>query len=184
MKQPKALILMHAGFEEIEAVSTIDILNRGGIEITLASLTDKLNVKGAQGLEVSTHKNVSAISADDFEVVVIPGGPGVFKIRKNETVLEIIKKQHEANKLVAAICAAPIILKEAGVLPNSYTAHFSVKDELPKIKEDLVVQDGNIITSQGPGTAMHFAFKILENLTSANIVSTLKKGTCFNLLRS
>ena len=163
-----ALIVLTDNFEEIEAVTPIDILRRAEVEVTIASRTASLTVKGRTGIAIAADCLLEDALADGkvYDLVLLPGGPGHKALRGDARVIEIVQAQASANRLLGAICAAPTVLKDAGVIEGRrITAHFSVKDELPNIleKED-VVKDGNIITSRGAGTAVPFALAFVEKL--------------------
>jgi protein deglycase len=168
-----ALVVLNGKFEEIEAVSVIDILRRADVKVTIASCEKTLAVEGAGGIVVSADMSLEEAAKRQYDCLVLPGGPGVFDMRTDKRILDLIKAYHKANKLIGAICAAPILLKDAGVLPKHYTSHPCVHDELTKSSPDPVVEDGNIITAQGPAMAAVFAFALLKRLRGQDIVSTL-----------
>ena len=161
-----ALFIFHDGMEELEAVAPLDILRRSGVQCTAASNSESLEVTGRNNINLKADALLDEVLDSSFDVIVLPGGPGVAELRKDLRVIELIKKQSSANKHVAAICAAPTALLEAGLLEGkTYTAHFTVADELPNIRtENAVVVDGNIITSRGAGTAVEFGLKLAEIL--------------------
>jgi len=163
-----ALVILTENFEEIEAVTPIDILRRAEVDVTVASRMDSPSVNGRSGIMVVADCLLDVALSDGkaYDLVLLPGGPGHAAMKKDVRVLDLVKKQVGAEKLVGAICAAPTILKEAGVIKGRrITAHFSVLDELPNMlqKED-VVKDGMIITSRGAGTAIPFALVLVEKL--------------------
>lgn len=162
-----ALFVFTDGLEELEAVAPLDILRRSGVDCTVASQTGRLEVTGRNGITLKTDCHFDEVSDRSFDLVVLPGGPGVQALRDNPALIEVLKKQNSADKPLAAICAAPTVLHDAGLLEGrSYTAHFTVADELPKIIENsAVVVDGNIITSRGAGTAVEFGLTLAEILT-------------------
>ena len=162
-----ALFIIGNGVEELEAVAPIDVLRRAGIQVTVASITDSRRLTGRNGIVLEADILFSEVSAT-FDAIVIPGGPGIKEVRSESKVIELLKKQGESGRLVAAICAAPTILLDAGLLTDRrYTAHFGVADELPDIIEDApVVIDGNIVTSRGAGTALDFGLTLVELLES------------------
>ena len=178
----KALILLAPGFEEIEAFSIVDVLRRCHIQVIMAGLKPNV-VNGAHGIKVIPDKSIDAVSVKDFDAVVCPGGSlGFENLRKDQRVIRIVKEAFEVNKIVAAICAAPIILSDMGILRGkACTIYPGMEDELlrgggrPK-KEDLVVVDGNVITSKGPATAIAFALKIALKLVDRQVVEDVKKN--------
>jgi 4-methyl-5(b-hydroxyethyl)-thiazole monophosphate biosynthesis len=133
-------------------------------------------------------KSVDEIAVKDFDAVVCPGGnPGYKNLRKNSRVLAIVKDAFEAGKLVAAICAGPAVLSDAGILKNRNCTIFpGMENELKKgggkPKSDLVVEDGNIVTSQGPATALLFALKLAERLAGKATTDNVREKTLANLL--
>jgi len=180
----KAIILIATGFEEIEAVTVIDILRRAGIELTIAGL-DGINITGSHGITITADKKLGGLSSD-FDVVVLPGGmPGALHLHNSSEVNDFIKKMHSADALIAGICAAPsVVMAPIGILDDK-TATCYPGDQIDfgkntRYKNKAVVVDGNIITSQGPATAMEFAFAIVEKLIGKDAVKKLKKHTLAN----
>ena len=162
-----ALFVFTDGLEELEAVAPLDILRRCGVDCTVASQTGRLEVTGRNGITLKTDCHFEEVAHKAFDLVVLPGGPGVQALRNTPTLLQVLQNQATCGKPVAAICAAPTVLHDAGLLENkSYTAHFTVADELPEIIEDsAVVVDGNIITSRGAGTSVEFGLTLAKILT-------------------
>jgi protein deglycase len=163
-----ALVILTDNFEEIEAVTPIDILRRAEVEVTIASRTEIREVSGRTGITVIADCLLDEALGKGkvYDLVILPGGPGHAALRKDERVLALVKAQVEAGRIVGAICAAPTVLKDAGVLKGrKITGHFSIVEEIPSIlqKED-VVKDGTIITSRGAGTAIPFALALVEKL--------------------
>ena len=174
MRTQKLLALLFPGFEEMEAFITVDMLRRANIEIVTACTSNALEVCGAHAIQCKADQRLEDIHLEDFDGVFIPGGSGVFS-QNNETVLNVIRYFYNANKWIAAICAAPILLKAAGCLPKNFTAHACVADQLTGCNNTLnVVTDGHIITSRGPGTAFPFAFELIQRLTTEEVVLKLK----------
>ena len=175
----KAVILLATGFEEIEAVTAVDILRRAGIEIIIAGL-DGASVTGSHGITVSADKKISDLKPD-FDCVIIPGGmPGAMHLHNSSEVSNFIKTMNSKGALIAAICAAPsVVLAPLGILDNKdatcYPGDQVDFGKSTRYKNNAVVVDGNIITSQGPGTSMEFAFAIVEKLIGSETVKKLKK---------
>jgi len=165
---PTVLAILAEGFEEIEAVTPIDLLRRAGAEVTVAALGEGIHVTGRTGVTLHADTMLAAVEARDFDCVVLPGGPGTKHLRADPRVRSLVLRQHAAGRWLAAICAAPTVLHDAGLLTGRrYTAHFSVVQELPGILSDQrVVVDGNIVTSRGAGTALDFGLQIVEQLFS------------------
>ena len=178
----EALVILAPGFEEIEAVTVIDVLRRSGIEVTVAGLLPDL-VEGAHEITIVPDKAIEAVQMKDFDALVVPGGnPGYKNLRRDKRVLKMIKEAYDSGKLVAAICAAPAVLSDAGVLKNQKcTIYPGMENEVisggGEFLEDSVVVDGNLITSRGPATALHFALKIAEKLVGKEIAERVRKKT-------
>ena len=180
------LLPLAEGFEEVEAVCLIDAMRRGGIDVRVVYLEDELHgslVTGANGITIQADISIKNILADDFDMMVLPGGwGGTYALAENARVLELLKEFKE-KKFVGAMCAAPFVLKKAGVLGSAYTCYPGAKDEIdhPGYRDDLkVVTDGNVITSQGPGTALCFALAIIERLVGKESMQAVKDGMLLN----
>ena len=176
----KALVILHPGFEEIEALTPVDLLTRAGIEVIQASTTDNTQVEGRSGITVEATHALATVANDDFDAVILPGGPGIFKLRNNPTICALLQRQHAAGRLIGCICAAPLLLKDAE-MTNAlrYTCHPSAEDELPAAIADPVVKDGSIITSRGAGTATQFALALVTHLTDAANTQAIAKSICW-----
>ena len=161
-----ALFVFADGLEELEAVAPLDILRRSGVDCTVASQTGSLEVTGRNGITLKADCHFEDVADKPFDLLVLPGGPGVHALRNTPALIEVLQKQASDGKPLAAICAAPTVLHDAGLLEGrSYTAHFTVADELPNIMEDsAVVVDDNIITSRGAGTAVEFGLTLAKIL--------------------
>jgi len=174
------LIPLATGFEEIEAVSLIDILRRAGISVIVASLSKQLEVQGANGIIVVADRYIDGIKSKDIDMILLPGGWGGTDIlAKDEYVQNLIKDMDSQNKTIGAICAAPFALDNAGVLKDKFTCYPSVEEQISNknYSNDLkVVEDNNIITSQGPGTAMCLGLYIVKKLAGDEIYNQLKEG--------
>jgi protein deglycase len=177
---PTVLAILPEGFEEIEAITPIDLLRRAGVEVTIASLAENIHVTGRCGIIVHADTTLAAVRGKTFDLIFLPGGPGVINLRSDPRVLELVRSQAAAGRYVTAICAAPTVLNAAGVLEGKrYTAHFSVGKELPQlIPEERVVTDGNIVTSRGAGTALDFGLALVEKLTGAEKAAEVAKSIC------
>lgn len=160
-----ALLLLADGFEEIEAVTIIDVLRRGNVSVTTASLAGK-HVRGSHDIAIESDALLESVNVDNFDALVLPGGPASKTLREEPRVQSAIKKAAASGKLVAAVCAAPIALEAAGVLEGKRATSYP-GNPLPSAKfvEERVVEDGNIVTSRGPGTSMAFALKLVERLS-------------------
>ncbi|MCK9454058.1 DJ-1 family glyoxalase III [Sulfurimonas sp.] len=164
----KVLVPLANGFEEIEAINIIDVLRRAEIEVIIASLDDKSAVKGAHNVTVLADAKIEDVDVDSLDMIVLPGGwDGTVALRDDKRVQAILKEMDEKGKNIGAICAAPLALHKAGVLKHNYTCYPSIEEQ---IREDgfsdkkMVVEDGNVMTSRGPATAICFALEIVKKL--------------------
>jgi protein deglycase len=184
----KALVFLATGFEEIETVTVIDVLRRAGVDVTVAGLSANI-VEGVHALKVVPDKTVDDVNVDDFDAVIVPGGnPGYKNLRKDPRVINMVKKAFNSKKLVAAICAGPTVLSDAGILENKVcTIYPGMENELKagggKPEQDIVVIDGNVMTSRGPATALPFAIKLAEKLAGKQTAEAVSKKTLANILR-
>jgi protein deglycase len=176
MRLMNALVLLADGFEEIEAVTIVDVLRRAEITVTTASL-GKSPVTGSHGIALLADRGLDDVSISDFDALVLPGGPGAQHLKEDARVQSLLKQAASAEKTVAAVCAAPIALEAAGLLTGrratSYPGH-----ELPSARysEERVVVDGNIVTSRGPGTALEFSLSLVEKLVGADVRERLERA--------
>lgn len=181
----KVCVLLADGFEEIEALTVSDIIRRAEVTCDLVSMNNDEFVKSSHQLSVKSDKIFSEDM--EYDLVVIPGGmPGATNLRDDERVVKFVKKQNKDGKLIGAICAGPIVLGKAGLTEGrNITSYPGYEDELPNCEylEDVVVVDGNIITSRGPATAMEFAYKLLEILGYSNKVESISSGMLYKMFR-
>ena len=177
----KVLMILADGFEEIEALGTADILRRAKLELSIAGLNEGL-ITSVQGIKITPDCKLSDIEIDQFDAVVLPGGqPGANNLNADKRVIEILHKFNDEKKLICAICAAPFILAEQGILKGRKATCFpAYKDVLNEsYVEQKVVVDGNIIPSRGPATAPDFAFTIVDKLVDTRVSETLKKAMLY-----
>ncbi len=170
-------MVLAPGFEEIEALNVVDILRRAEIEVMVAGTTSNL-IEGRSGIKVQPDDLLADVPGFSFDMIVLPGGqPGTENLIKDERVIALVKEYAEF-KMVGAICAAPTVLKAAAVTKGRrLTCHPSVKDQFPdEYVDERVVTDGNIITSQGPGTAIEFAYALVEALGEPDKPKEINKG--------
>ncbi|MBO5608831.1 MAG: DJ-1/PfpI family protein [Eubacterium sp.] len=165
----KAYIFLADGFEEVEGLTAVDLLRRAGIEVVMVSIKDDVNIKGARGINVVADTTISE-SLTDADMVILPGGmPGTNYLKASDEVKNLVNAYNDAGKYVAAICAAPTVFGEMGILQGKKATcypgleHGLLGAMLPG-EDYSVVQDGNIITSRGVGTAIDFALKLIEVL--------------------
>lgn len=184
----KALVFLATGFEEIETVTVIDILRRAGVDVTVAGLTADVT-EGKHGMKVIPDTSIDDVTVEEFDAVIAPGGnPGYKNLRKDPRVIAMVKKAFDSNKIVAAICAGPAVLSDAGVLEGkACTIYPGMDDELKagggKPNHDIVVVDGNVITSRGPATAIPFALKLAEKLAGKQVAESVSKKALADILR-
>lgn len=163
---PNAIVLIANGSEETEAVTTIDVLRRSDVAVTVAGL-DRLDIRASRGVNLRADVTLEEVADSNFDLVVLPGGKeGAQHLRDDPRVLTLLRRQNEAGRLIGAICAAPIALLAAGILhgrrATSYPGFLNAGDA--ELCEDAVVVDGPIVTSRGPATAMAFALTLVEKL--------------------
>jgi len=175
------LVPLAQGCEELEAITITDLMVRAGIDVVTAGLDDQ-PVLAARGTKIIPATQISEVLDRQFDMVVLPGGlPGADHLRDNQAVQMIIKNHAADNKYVAAICAAPKALAEAGLLENKTATGFpGVLEALDlkstNIKSSALEIDGKIVTSRGPGTAMDFALTLIELLEGKAKRDQVEKG--------
>lgn len=175
------LVPLAKGFEEIEAVSIIDVLRRAEIEVIVASLNDILLIKGANGISVAADVVIDTVSTNDLDMMILPGGwDGTYALADDANVQRMLKEMDDKGKNIAAICAAPYALNKAGVLKQNFTCYPSVEEQIRldgyQGDKAMVVEDGNVMTSRGPATAICFALEIVKKLKGEATYETLKNG--------
>ena len=181
----RVLVPIADGVEEIEAVTIIDVLRRAGVEVVSAGLTGN-SVTASRKVRLIPDKSLEEVKDEAFDMVVLPGGgDGVENLKGDPRVEAILRRMNERQKWVTAICAAPALLAAYGLLEGKKaTSHPSRRGQtaLEKVtyQEGRVVQDGHIITSRGPGTAMEFALKLVEALCGTKKVEELKQALVMN----
>jgi len=177
----RILVPLAEGFEEIEAISVIDILRRADVEVVTAGLKEGL-MEGSHKVKVLPDTTLEKIDYRDFDGLVLPGGaPGFINLGNDERILNMAREMDRAGKCVAAICAAPSVLIKAGVLQGRRaTVSSSGKaqvEECAHFSEDRVVVDRNLVTSRSPGTAVEFALKLVEVLVGKEKMEQVKEQT-------
>jgi len=175
---PQALVPLAHGFEEIEATCPIDLLRRAEVEVVTASCESELEVCGRSGIVMRADQFLSDSSPSQFDLLILPGGPAVFELRKNGILLGLVREFANSDRLIGAICAAPLLLHDAGVLKDyKFTAHGSTIDELPAlISHQAVVQDLRIITSRGAGTAIEFGLSLVQSLCGEKTAQEIRNS--------
>jgi protein deglycase len=162
----RVLCLVADGVEELELVAPVDVLRRAGAEVVLAAVGEGIHVTGRNNLVLHADHTLEAVQADDFDLLLVPGGAAVSKLRQDGRAAALAKSFVRAGKPVAAICAGPLVLEDAGLLEGKrFTAHFSAANELPGAQTgERVMEDGLIITSRGAGTALEFGLALVDRL--------------------
>lgn len=163
----KAAVMLAPGYEEGESLFVVDIIRRGGFECDSIGLDGK-QVTGCNGITALADKVFDG-TLDGYDLVVLPGGmPGAANLAANDELISAVRKMAGEGKLVASICAGPMSLDRAGLLDGRcFTCYPTRKDEIGKAGEwvdEVVVRDGNVITSQGPGTTLSFAYALVDAL--------------------
>lgn len=179
----KVAILLAVGFEEIEAVTPIDFLRRAGIEVIVCGVNEEL-VIGSHGVAIKADCQFDSLPSD-LDGIILPGGmPGALNLSLSNDVSRIVTTMNNDNKLVAAICAAPaIVLGDSKVLKGkNFTCYpgFEEKVSGANFRTDRVVQDGNLITSRGPGSSAEFSIAIIDYLLGREAANFVKQSTLQN----
>ncbi len=160
----RVLCILENGFEEIETITPVDLLRRAGAEVILAATTTG-QITGKSGIKIIPDALLADVIHQPFDALLLPGGPAVMELRKNQQVLTLIQNFHKEGKPIAAICAAPLLLHDAGLLENkNFTAHSSTTSELPNNSNERITLDGNLLTSRGAGTSLDFGLALIELL--------------------
>lgn len=176
----KVLIILAEGFEEVEAITPIDVLRRAGLEVTVAGLPEKV-VTGAHGIKIQADILLSGYKGLP-DAVILPGGmPGAKNLAESLEVTDLVKKMNTNKKVVAAICAAPALaLAPTGILKGrKATCYPGFEKNFPasvEFSKERVVVDGHVITSSGPGSALEFSLELVEQLVGKEKAQALKEG--------
>lgn len=184
----KIAVLLANGFEEGEALFVVDIMRRAGFDCDLVSIKEDM-VEGSHGIIVKADERIENVEKDSYDMVILPGGlPGADNLRDCKEVIKWVQIFiNNSSKFVAAICAAPQVLAKAGVIKGKKVTSYpsdnyrEILKDAHYIDDELVVVDGNIITSKGPATTMPFAYKLVELL--GGDATSLKEGMLFNMLK-
>jgi len=175
----KVCIPLANGFEDIEAITLIDVLRRGGLDVVTAGVGGEI-IESAHNVKIFADTTIDKVSADEFDLVVLPGGlPGATNLAASKEVKALLKAMDEKGKYVGAICAAPIALKEAGVLKEKYTAYPGWEENIRLegyVSDKKVVEDKNVLTSKGPATAICFGLEIVKKFVGIETYNQLKAG--------
>ena len=176
-----AAVILAQGFEEIEAISIIDVLRRGGVN-ALALGLGGLEIKGAHGISVIADELFEAANFDEIDMIILPGGlPGADNLAASERLKQLLNDFNSKGKKLGAICAAPMVLGRAGVINGEYTCYPGLESKVSKgaPSKQNVVTDINVTTSRGPATAMEFGLACLEQLSSKHKADEIAAGLLF-----
>lgn len=180
----KVVVFLANGCEEVEALTPIDTLRRGGADVIGVSITNTKVVNGAHGIDFMADELFENVNFDKVDMVVLPGGlGGRNNLMAHSGVLEVCKKLNNEGKYVTSICASPSVLGENGILKGKKAIcypGFEASLKGAEVIDENVVVDGNIITSKGPATALEFSLKLLETLTSKENADSVAKGMLYN----
>ena len=166
---PTALVPIADGSEDIESVTIIDVLRRAGVKVTVASVApdSRLQITAARGTRIVSDTHIDQVAQQDFDLIALPGGmPGATHLRDCAALIAQLKRQRQAGKWYAAICASPAVVFASHQLEDDVaaTAYPSFTGQLHHFRNERTVVDKNCITSQGPGTALEFALTLVEAL--------------------
>ena len=177
----RVLVPLAQGCEELEAVTIIDLLRRAGIEVITAGLDDQ-PVKASRNVTLIADTTLDKVLSQEFDMIVLPGGlPGADHLDQDQRIQKLLKQMATENKFTAAICAAPKVLATAGLLDGKHATSFpGVLEKLQLnntiVETNAVIQDGKVITSRGPGTAMDFTLVLIENLSGGDKRKEVEAG--------
>ncbi|MBQ8969572.1 MAG: DJ-1/PfpI family protein [Bacteroidaceae bacterium] len=174
------------GFEDIEALAPVDIMRRAGLQVETVSITGDRVVVSAHGVGVVADRLIQDIDFADAQLLFLPGGmPGATNLDACESLREGLRRHYEAGRLIAAICAAPLVLGHLGLLDGcKATCYPGFETELGEARytASLVEQDGQFLTGKGPGAAFALGYAIVERLVGADVADQLREGMMYNFL--
>ncbi|MDD4966148.1 DJ-1 family glyoxalase III [Halothiobacillus sp.] len=176
----KAMILLAPGFEDLEAVTVIDLLRRAKFQVAIISLRED-EVTGTRGTRIVTDGNLALLEKQSvFDLVVMPGGqPGTDNLAADPRVIQLLKAQAAAGRWVAALCAAPKVLAKAGLIKDKRITHYpgaltATEQQGATVTDNPVEVDGKLITGRSPGAAMDFALMLIEQMAGAELRQTIE----------
>ena len=181
----KVYVFLTTGFEEIEALTVVDLLRRANIEVDTVSLTKEKEVMGARRIPVIADKLFDEASYNEDDMLVLPGGsPGWMNLEKDEKLMKLVDEFAAWGRKISAICGAPSILGRRGILDGKVaTVYPGMDDELKgaKVTHDEVAKDGNIITSRGLGTAIPFSLALIEEILDKDTAKKISDSVVYKL---
>lgn len=182
----RACVFLADGFEEIEGLTVVDVLRRGGVEVTTVSIQEELSVTGRSGISVLADQSFGQMDFSETDLLVLPGGmPGTTNLRDYEPLTALLKKFDQEKRLLAAICAAPLVFGGLGFLRDrKATIYPGMEEQLVGADPvtDRVVVDGHITTSRGMGTAIAFSLSLLGQLEGEEKAEEIKKSIVYGHL--
>jgi 4-methyl-5(b-hydroxyethyl)-thiazole monophosphate biosynthesis len=182
----KVLVPLAKGFEDIEAITVVDVLRRGGVEVVTASIGESTEVESAHGVFMKADAKFADAAEAEYDAIVLPGGgEGTENLRNSAPLFERLRRQHEEGRLLCAICAAPTVLVDAGVADEGrhMTCYPSMMMDLDRPYSNVpVVEDGNLITGQAPGSATLFALVVLKALVGESTARKVARGMVSDVL--
>ncbi len=179
----KVYVFVADGFEEVEGLAVVDLLRRADIETIMVSVSDTTEILGGHGIVVSADKVFEEVGFEDVDMLVLPGGTtGVRNLRKHEGLCAVLQEFNDEGKMIAAICAAPTLLEELGILEGkNATCYYGLKEELVSCNyiDANVVKDENIITSQGFGTAIDLGLALVEYFNGTEAAKEMQHSVMY-----
>lgn len=181
----KVYVFFAEGFEEVEALTTVDLLRRAGVEVVMTSIMGKAEVEGSNGIKIVTDKLFEEIDASDADMLILPGGqPGTTNLSQFKPLTDLLCAWNAEGKKMAAICAAPTVFGGLGLLDGKRATCYPGCEEglggAEAVTESVVI-DGNITTSRGVGTAIAFALTLISILVDQDTADTLSKGIVYTV---
>lgn len=182
----RAVMLFAEGYETVEALMVVDILRRGGVEVTMTSISEEEFVRSSHGVNIEMDAVMGEIDVLSYDAIILPGGmPGTLNLGESDAVKKALLAMNEAGKIVSAICAAPGVLGKYGLLEGknacSYPDH-EVNLRGAQVLREPVVTDGNIVTSRGLGTALEFGLRLLELLEGVGKADQIREAIIYQEL--
>lgn len=179
----KAYIFVATGSEEIETLIPVDVLRRGGVEVKTVSITGSLDVEMSHGVTIKSDMRFEDASFDDADLLMLPGGlPGSTNLNDHKGVREALLKQYGEGKLVAAICAAPMVFGSLGIVKGRRATCYPGFEKFldgAEYTHELCTVDGNVVTGEGPAAALPFAYKLLSMLTQEQTAHEVADGMMY-----
>ena len=186
----KVALFIEDGSEELEFIAPLDIMRRANLDVDLIAANDKDFIISSHNVKIVADKRISEVdNILDYDAIVIPGGmPGATNLRDNEKIISFYKEMYANKRLVAAICAAPIVLSTAGIINNTnFTCYPGFETQINSNKynaEQAVVINGNVITAQGPALAMLFGFEIVKYLLDEKTAKSISDAMLMPILKN